>query len=264
MVKCGMKKAKNDFICEKESNNAQWEAIANDYDARVGDDGNSFHRELIRPSTLRLLDPKPGERILDVACGNGVFSRYLARLGVNVVAFDYSPKMIAFAKERCAAFTESISFSIADATDYEQLMVLGAGQRQPFDKIVSNMAVMGLPDIQPLFRAAYELLKTDGIFVFSVTHPCFQTPGRSFTEDGTGLITYNYIEQQRYSYQILADNEKSAYHWHRSLQNLLGVCFAAGFVMDGLEEPVNAPGECTHTVWTKVPLPIVMRIRKIR
>ena len=27
---------------EKESNNAQWEAIANAYDARVGDDGNNI------------------------------------------------------------------------------------------------------------------------------------------------------------------------------------------------------------------------------
>ncbi len=55
----------------KESDNAHWEAIAGDFDARVGDDGNSFHRNLIRPATLRLLDPVPGERILDVACGNG-------------------------------------------------------------------------------------------------------------------------------------------------------------------------------------------------
>ncbi|MDD4494616.1 MAG: class I SAM-dependent methyltransferase [Eubacteriales bacterium] len=245
----------------KESNNAQREAIAGDYDVRVGYDGNSFHRDLIRPATLRLLDPQPGARILDVACGNGVFSRYLAGLGVNVVAFDYSPKMIAFAKERCVAFAERISFSVADATDFDQLMALGA--EKSFDKIVSNMAVMGLPDIHPLFRASYEILKPGGVFVFSATHPCFQTPGRDFTEDGTGLITYNYIEQQQYSYQILADNEKSAYHWHRSLQDLLGVCFATGFVMDDLEEPVYAPGECTHSVWTKVPLPIVVRVRKI-
>lgn len=246
----------------KESDNAQWEAIAGDYDARIGDDGNSFHRNLIRPATLRLLDPQPDERILDVACGNGVFSHYLAGLGVNVTAFDYSPKMIDFAKERCVAFAQHISFSVADATDYNQLMALGAGQ--PFDKIVSNMAVMGLPDIQPLFRAAYEMVKPDGVFVFSATHPCFQTPGRSFTEDGTGLITYDYIEPQRYSYQILADNEKNACHWHRSLQDLLGICFSTGFMMDGLEEPVYAPGECTHSVWTKVPLPIVVRLRKVQ
>ncbi|MDD2200225.1 MAG: class I SAM-dependent methyltransferase [Eubacteriales bacterium] len=246
----------------KKSDNAQWEAIADDYDVRVGDDGNSFHRNLIRPATLRLLDPQPDERILDVACGNGVFSRYLAGLGVNVTAFDYSPKMIDFAKERCVAFARHISFSVADATDYNQLIALGAGQ--PFDKIVSNMAVMGLPDIQPLFRAAYEMMKPDGVFVFSATHPCFQTPGRDFTEDGTGLITYDYIEPQRYSYQILADNEKSAYHWHRSLQDLLGICFSTGFMMDGLEEPVYTLGECTHPVWTKVPLPIVVRLRKMK
>ena len=58
------------------------EAIADDWDARVGNDGNDFHRELIRPATLRMLNPQSGERILDVACGNGLFTKYLTERGV--------------------------------------------------------------------------------------------------------------------------------------------------------------------------------------
>ncbi|MDR2753014.1 MAG: hypothetical protein LBB50_01745, partial [Oscillospiraceae bacterium] len=39
-----------------------WNAIANEYDARMNDDGNDFHIKLIRPATVRLLNPKKGER----------------------------------------------------------------------------------------------------------------------------------------------------------------------------------------------------------
>lgn len=125
-----------------ESNPSLWDELAAAYDERIGDDGNDFHRCLIRPATLRLLNPQRGERILDACCGNGVFARYLARLGVNVVVFDYSEKMIENAKRRCAEYSDLIALSVADATDYEQLMALSGGG---FDKIVSNMAVMGLP-----------------------------------------------------------------------------------------------------------------------
>ena len=56
------------------NSNDQWERIADDWDVRIGDDGNDFHRELIRPATLGLLNPQSDERILDAACGNGVFA----------------------------------------------------------------------------------------------------------------------------------------------------------------------------------------------
>jgi len=243
-----------------ETNNKYWEELAEDWDTRMGNDGNDFHRDLIRPATLRMLNTKSSERILDVACGNGIFTRYLAERGIEVVAFDYSPAMIENAKRRCADYSENITLSVADATNYEQLISLGGGKL--FDKAVSNMAIMGIPDIKPLFKAVYELLQNGGVFVFSAVHPCFETPKHDFTTDGSGLITTQYIKPQRVLQRILGDNSKCAEHWHRPLQEILSVCFEAGFVLDGLEEPTFSQGQCTHSVWENVPLPIVMRVRK--
>jgi 2-polyprenyl-3-methyl-5-hydroxy-6-metoxy-1,4-benzoquinol methylase len=237
-----------------------WETLAGDWDARMGEDGNKFHRELIRPAALRLLDPRPGERILDAACGNGVFSRKLAEAGARVVAFDYSQQMIAHAKERCADCLERIQFEVADATNFEQVAALGGGM--PFDKAVSNMAVMDIADVAPLFRAIYEMLKPGGAFVFSAEHPCFQTPGNEFTPDGQGLITFRYIEPERHAVQVFSDSEKQALHWHRPLQVLLGLCFEAGFVLDALEEPVFGRAGKPDTHWADIPAAIVFRARK--
>jgi len=240
--------------------NTLWDALADDCDERMGSDGNNFHRELIRPATLRLLEPKPDERVLDACCGNGLFSLCLAKLGCEVVSFDFSPKMLGHAKRRCAEYFDRVGFSLADATNYNEIIALGKGK--PFDKAVANMAVMDIEDIGPLFRAVYAMLKPGGVFVFSALHPCFQSPGRDSTPDGEGLITYNYIEPCRHSVTILANNEKRAWHWHRPLQELLGVGFAAGFVLDGLEEPVFGPGFGSSPKWNRLPLPIVMRMRK--
>jgi len=240
--------------------NTLWEALADDVDARMGSDGNDFHRELIRPATLRLLAPKPGERILDACCGNGLFSLRLAQEGCEVVAFDFSPRLLEHAKRRCADYPGQVTFSQADATNYDELIALGNGK--PFDKAAANMAVMDIEDIAPLFRAVHTMLKPGGVFVFSAVHPCFQTPGMDFTPEGEGLITYNYIEPCRHSVTILANNEKRAWHWHRPLQELLGIGFAAGFVLDGLEEPVFGPGFGSSPKWNRLPLAIVIRMRK--
>ena len=239
---------------DTENGIAHWEALADDWDARMGEDGNKFHRELIRPATLRLLDPQPGERILDAACGNGIFSRKLAEIGTQVVAFDYSPQMIAHAKTLCADYLERIQFSVADATDYAQVTALGS-----FDKAVSNMAVMDIEDIKPLIDAIHAMLKPGGGFVFSAEHPCFQTPGNDFLPDG--LVTRRYIEPERYIVQVFNNNEKQVLHWHRPLQLLLGLCFEAGFVLDALEEPVFTR-EKTGSHWVDIPGAIVFRARK--
>lgn len=48
----------------------RWDKNAPFCDDYMGEDSNSFHREIVRPFTEKLLSVKEGDLVLDVACGN--------------------------------------------------------------------------------------------------------------------------------------------------------------------------------------------------
>ena len=70
-----------------EENKKIWEENAQSSDNAKGDESNEFHREVVRPKVTELLSPNPADYILDIACGNGNYSSYLAQRGASIVAF---------------------------------------------------------------------------------------------------------------------------------------------------------------------------------
>ena len=76
-----------------------WDRNADFWDEGMGE-GNAFHKNLIEPTQLRLLSLESGERVLDIACGNGQFARKMASLGAEVLAVDAAPRMIENAQRR--------------------------------------------------------------------------------------------------------------------------------------------------------------------
>ncbi len=219
---------------------ALWNSKAQFWDALFGDSGNLFHRRLVEPAVLQLLGLQPGEAVLDICCGNGVLSRRLAQLGGRVTAIDFSEEMLRLARQRGGA----IDYQLVDATDAAALLQLGSRR---FEAITCSMALMDIPVIEPLLRAASQLLGAGGRLVFATAHPAFNSNNPIFLhekEDQAGVVSEHYSLKIR-GYLDLppvkgagAPGEPAPhYYYHRPLSELLGAAFAAGFALDGLLEP---------------------------
>jgi 2-polyprenyl-3-methyl-5-hydroxy-6-metoxy-1,4-benzoquinol methylase len=228
----------------RESNEI-WEQNATFWDERGGNDGLIMQRTLIAPVTERLLDLKPDERVLDIACGNGAFARRMAQLGARVVACDVAPTFIERAKARTTQNADRIVYQVIDATDETALLALG---EKSFDAAVCTMALMDLPVIDPMLSAVRQLLKPNGRFVFSVMHPCFnssrglQRIAEEEDRDGQIVDVYaikisGYATPETYRGLGIIGQPTPQYYFHRPLNLLFGACFHAGFVIDALEEP---------------------------
>jgi 2-polyprenyl-3-methyl-5-hydroxy-6-metoxy-1,4-benzoquinol methylase len=251
-----------------------WDTNADFWNERMGE-GNEFHRVLIAPAQERLLQLQPGESVLDIGCGNGQFTRRMADLGANVLAFDISPKMIENARANMPTTRGRMEYRVVDATDRAALAALGRGR---FDAAVCTMTMMDMAAIEPLVSALAALLKGDGRFVFSVLHPCFNSSGvKLVAEEGTNeagelvrhhsISVSDYIRPRSMKGVAMRDQPAAQYYFDRPISVLFNTCFQAGFVLDGIEEPafgVSAgDGRPNWSNMTQLPPVLVARMRTL-
>jgi SAM-dependent methyltransferase len=85
------------------------------------------------------LDPKPGRRLLDLACGTGAVAELAAAKGAEVVGIDFAPALIEQAKERARERGLDIDYRVGDV---EALDIEDAS----FDLVTSACGVMFAPD----------------------------------------------------------------------------------------------------------------------
>ena len=121
---------------------SKWNAA--DY-ARVG----GFVAEL-GGAAFDLLDPQPGERILDVGCGEGTLTKKIAERGATVLGIDNSPEMIA------AARANGIDAVLMDAADMPF--------SSEFDGAFSNATLHWVLEKEQAARAVFRALKAGGRF----------------------------------------------------------------------------------------------------
>ena len=108
-------------------------------------------------AALALLDPRPGEFVIDIGCGDGVLTEQIARAGARVIGLDASPEMVEAARAR------GIDAFVADCQTLDlDRQVDRFGQ---FDAAFSNAALHWMLDPAAVARGVFKLLRAGGRFV---------------------------------------------------------------------------------------------------
>src|SRR5580698_543657 len=100
---------------------------------------------------VELLAPKPGERILDLACGDGVLTKKLSDLGCEVVAVDSSTPQVEAARRL------GLNAHVMKAEELPY--------REEFDAIFSNAALHWIKQADAVIAGVYRSLRPGGRFV---------------------------------------------------------------------------------------------------
>lgn len=221
-----------------------WDEMAAWYDEKQGDEGDLWHRTLIDPVLLQVLGSVAGLKVLDLGCGNGYLARKLARQGAKVTGVDSSARLIERAKAREGQSQLGITYHITDAANLEIL------DDDSFDIAVSNMALMDIARADLAIREASRVLRPQGRFVASLSHPCLDTGlSSAWVIERVWSTSTVWRKVSRYRephedwvpWNIAPGQVVETISYHRPLSWYFRALRDAGFAVTAFEEPAPTP-----------------------
>ncbi|MBI4281536.1 class I SAM-dependent methyltransferase [Candidatus Uhrbacteria bacterium] len=231
-----------------------WGGVADWYDGLIEGEG-TYQKDVILPNIVRLLNPKKGETILDVGCGQGFFAREFAKMGANVIGVDVAPELIALAKKN----VPSAQLHVASA-DVMPFVKTGS-----VSVATIILALQNIENVDRVFAECARALKPHGRLLIVMNHPAFRIPKHSSwgwdpstphqpstSSGGTGqagsgheLTQYRrideYLSESRTNIQMHPGENPTAttLSFHRPLQWYMKLLAKHGFAVTRLEEWIS-------------------------
>ncbi len=247
-----------------------WEPVAKWYGEYMGKEGGDFQKDIIFPGALRLLDPVDEADYLDLACGQGAFSRLLSqKVKASIIGIDASSSLIEQAKK---TMPKSIKFMVGDALSFAKHV-----PAESQDGIVCNLAIQNIDPLEPVIKQAALVLKQGGYFVITMNHPAYRQPRQSgWGWDEERKLQYRRVDKYMGEYEMpIIAHPGSApsiktYSYHRPLSVYINTLAKHGFMIDALEEWVSEKhsdsgprAKAENTARKEIPLFLAIRAVKL-
>jgi SAM-dependent methyltransferase len=211
-----------------------WDDLAELYQSETLISTDDFHYGPLLPgdSTLHLLPEVRGLRALEIGCGAGQNSIFLAKQGAKCVAIDISEKQLVHGRQLAAA--EKVE------TDFRRVSMDEMGDLGQFDLIHSAYALPFSADPAKVIADAAAMLKPGGTFLLTTGHPLYAGEWLDIGDGEDGVFVPDYFRPEPDVRMSLDDKTMSAAHYW-PISTLAEWIHAAGLVIERLLEPAPMP-----------------------
>lgn len=259
------------------SANTSWSGVADWYDDLIKNPKGNYQSDLILPNLVRLMDIKKGEKVLDLACGQGFFSFEFAKIGGETVGVDISKELIELAKQKQTS--DNKHSTAKSKLDF----VVGPADKLDFitdksiDKIVIVLAIQNIENLNGVVKECARILKGGAKLFIVMNHPVFRIPKvTSWGWDEQAKKQYRridaYMSESRQNIDMHPGEKKKDYtvSFHRPLQVYFKAFAKNGLAVSRLEEWVSnkksEPGsraEAENAIRKEIPLFLALEVIKL-
>jgi SAM-dependent methyltransferase len=216
-----------------EKRETSWGNVAKWYGEIVGEKGHFFHQTLVIPGVLRMLDIKDNDRLLDVACGQGVLARRLPG-EVAYTGVDLAHGLLAEAKRMDK--NKKHKYVVADVTK-------SIPMNDKYNKAAIVLALQNIKEPEKTIKLTGEKLDKGGKLVIVLNHPCFRIPRQSSWEtDDKNKLQYRRINRYMSPMEIPINmhpgdrNSPVTWSFHLPIEEYSRILFENGFLIEKIEE----------------------------
>lgn len=226
---------------------APYDQMGADFERHAEDSAHNAHYD--RPAVLAALGPVAGMRVLDAACGPGLYAAALLDAGAEVVGFDASVVMVDLARRRVGDRATIEPGTLGERLRYGDVA---------FDLAVCALAIHYVDDRATAFAELFRVLVPGGALVISTQHPTtdWLCKGGSYFDRALETDLWR-----------TPTGEQPVSYWREPLSDLCAAALSAGFVIDLVVEP--RPTETMRTRYpadfatlSREPGFLVLRLRK--
>ena len=216
-----------------------WGDVAEWYDALVGEEGSEYQRKVVLPGAIRLLGAQPNDHVLDIACGQGVFCRMLARHQVRTLGIDAAEDLVRLARDRNPQLPPDTVRPVYRTADVRDLSFLPENE---FAAAACLLAIQNINPIAPVFAGVARALRPMGRFVIVMMHPCFRGPKEtSWGWDDRQQVQYRRVDRYllpRKAPIVTHPGKGQDYTWtfHKPIEAYAKALAGARLLIDAIEE----------------------------
>lgn len=218
----------------EDSKRDQYSNIADAWIDMANSERNAYRLGVLDEWMLAAVGDVAKRTVIDLGCGEGRFSRMLASRGAQVVGIDCCERFIDYAT----------THAVADDCYQLSMMEDLPCADNSFDMAISYISLVDIPDLAPVMREAFRVLRPGGRFIVCNLQPMC-TAGNCWVKDENDnkchFLLDQYFDEGQREMRMCGG---SVINYHYTLSTFLNTFLATGFTLTDLQEPKPTLEQC--------------------